>query len=90
MQRFLRIIRDPENRKALGWVGGGLLVLGPALWAVITYFFPAETSPPAVIEPPVRVEAEGGSIASGRDTNIQGDFRPGGSAPRPGAEGASE
>ena len=88
IEQFLCIIRDRENRKALGWLGGGLLVLGPALWAVITYFFPPDAPPSA--EPPMRVEAEDGSIASGRDTNIQGDFRPGRSAPGPGAEGATE
>jgi hypothetical protein len=88
IERFLRIIRDRDNRKALGWLGGGLVVLGPALWAVMTYFFPAHAPPPAVMERPV--QAESGSIASGRDTNIQGDVRLGGSAPEPDPEGGTE
>jgi hypothetical protein len=88
MERFLRVIRNRENRKALGWLGGGLLALGPAVWVVITYFFPADPSPPPSPERP-GVHAEGGSLASGRDTRIGGDFRPG-SPPESGAEGGTE
>lgn len=72
MLRLLSVIRDPENRKALGWLGGGLMTVAAGAWVVVTYFFPSEEPKVPAGQPPA-VQAEGGSIASGRDTNIGGD-----------------
>jgi peptidoglycan/LPS O-acetylase OafA/YrhL len=69
---FLRMIRDPENRKALGWLGGGLMTLAAGAWVLITYFFPSGAPPSQTPKAPAAVQATGGSIASGRDTKIGG------------------
>lgn len=77
LESFLRIIRDPENRGALSWLGGGVVVLASGIWFAVTYYFPP-AAPPVAEEP--AVQAEDGSIASGRDTNIEGGVRLGGSS----------
>ena len=70
MERLLRIIRKSENRKALSWVGGGLIILAAGMWVIIEHFFPVETPSRAVETPSVKSQ---GGIASGRDTHVRGD-----------------
>jgi len=70
MEALLRIIRKSKNRKALSWVGGGLIVLATGIWVVVTYYFPADTRIGETKG--IAIESQGG-IASGRDTNIGGD-----------------
>ena len=74
---FLSVIRDTKNRKAFSWLGGWLVTVVAGAWVVVTYFFPSdvgkESAHPAV-------QAEGSSIASGRDTKIGGGVSLGGEA----------
>ena len=71
--RLLKIIRDPGNRKALQWAGGGIVVVAGAIWfAITTYFPPGQPAERADLPTPA-VQATGGSIASGRDTRIKGN-----------------
>ena len=71
--RWLAVIRDPKNRKALQWAGGGIVVVAGAVWFAITTYFPPDQANRSAGSPAPAVEATGGSIASGRDTKIGGD-----------------
>jgi hypothetical protein len=71
--KFLGAIRDPKTRKALQWLGGGIVIIAGALWVAITTYFPPDQIKENASSP--AVQAEGGSIASGRDTKIGGDVR---------------
>ena len=71
MEAWWEWLRDPENQKVLYLIGGALATLAAAAWAVVKF----------VVRPRDGgggVRASGGSIASGRDTNIG---RPGYEAP---------
>jgi hypothetical protein len=70
MEALLRIIRRSDNRRALSWLGGGLIVLATGIWVLVTHFFPADTWKGETKE--TTVESQGG-IASGRDTNVKGN-----------------
>jgi hypothetical protein len=78
--RLLEIIRDSKNRKALQWVGGGIVVVAGAIWLVITTYFPPDQPGDRAGSPTPAVQATGGSIASGRDTRIKGDVNLSGEA----------
>lgn len=71
--RLLKIIRDPSNRKALQWVGGGIVVVAGAIWFAFTTYFPPNQPSESADSPAPAVQATGGSIASGRDTRIGRD-----------------
>ena len=73
LMRLLKAIRDPRNRKALQWAGGGIVVVAGAIWFAITTYFPPDHANESAGSPTPAVEATGGSIASGRDTKIGGD-----------------
>jgi hypothetical protein len=77
----LKIIRDPANRKALQWAGGGIVVVVGALWFAFTTYFPPEAAGDSAAPPAPAVQATGGSIASGRDTKIGGDANLGAQEP---------
>ena len=34
-----RFIRDGENRQILSWLGGGVVIIVPGIWAALNYFF---------------------------------------------------
>jgi hypothetical protein len=55
-----------KNQKTLSWLGPGLVVIAGGAWAVFTYLWPHEASPP---EGPKIVCAEPGGVAAGRDAN---------------------
>lgn len=68
---------DPEIRKSLSWLGGGLATVGTAVWAVIKYFYPKERNrPPAATSQSTgnssKVSAEGGSTAIDGNLSISG------------------
>ncbi|MEA3029223.1 MAG: hypothetical protein QOG13_548 [Sphingomonadales bacterium] len=44
MSRLVRFLRDRQNRELLGWIGGGVIVLASAAWAVFIYIRPPEPS----------------------------------------------
>jgi hypothetical protein len=58
MQRFWRFLRDKRNRKVLGWLGGGLVVVAMGLWTAFVYFSPPRSTPPGA-------QADCGGVAIG-------------------------
>jgi len=54
-------ISKDANRKILGWIGGGIVVVISALWAAFVYFAP----PSKPTAPPASVEASRGGVAIG-------------------------
>ena len=72
---ILSVIRDSSNRKALSWLLRILIPVAAGAWVVVMYFFPSDgAKEPASPS----IQAESGSIASGRDTKIGGDVNFGG------------
>lgn len=70
-------LTDPEIRKSLSWLGGGLATVVTAVWAVIKYFYPKERNrPPAATSQNTdnssKVSVEGGSTAIGGNLSING------------------
>jgi len=65
LNKLWSFLKAEENQKLLGWIGGGLVVLGTGLWAVFTFYVDHSKPPPTTI-----VEQKGTGIASGRDTNV--------------------
>jgi tetratricopeptide (TPR) repeat protein len=64
-----KFIRDGKNREIISWLGGGVVVIVPAVWAAFNYFFPhADNRPAAAPTPSITQSASG--IQSGRDTVI--------------------
>lgn len=57
-------IQDPDHRALLGWIGGGVVVVATALWAVLKFF--AGKGPPKPPSGP-SVSASNGGVAAGRD-----------------------
>jgi hypothetical protein len=53
--------RNDKNRAVLGWIGGGVVAIIGALWAVFVYLVPPSKSGP----PPASVEARCGGVAVG-------------------------
>src|SRR5262249_25289693 len=60
-------LRGKGNQQVLGWLGGGLVVVATALWAVFVYLFPPGKSPQAKSPEPIpaSVQADHGGIAIG-------------------------
>jgi hypothetical protein len=63
-------LRDPENREVLYLIGGALAALTAAGWAMVKFVLGATKAGGGGAS----VRASKGSIASGRDTTIGGDF----------------
>lgn len=73
MSDIWSFLTEPENRDALSWLGGGLVVVCGGLWAVLKFFINRRGGaggtaggPP----PESRVSAGHGGIAGGRDVRI--------------------
>jgi len=54
-------LSDDKNRAVLGWIGGGVVVVISALWALFVYFVP----PSKPVSPPADVTASRGGVAIG-------------------------
>ena len=54
-------LSNDKNRAVLGWIGGGIVVVIGALWAVFVYLVP----PSKPVSPPADVTASGGGVAIG-------------------------
>jgi tetratricopeptide (TPR) repeat protein len=67
LNKLWSFLKAEENQKLLGWIGGGLVVLGTGLWAVFTFYVDHSKPPPPTT---TIVEQKGTGIASGRDTNV--------------------
>jgi tetratricopeptide (TPR) repeat protein len=64
-----KFIRDGKNREIISWLGGGVVVVVPVIWAAFNYFFShADNKPAAAPTPAITQSAPG--IQSGRDTVI--------------------
>ena len=50
-------VKHPANREALGWLGGGIIVVVSGLWAVIKFLSKKEPKP--------SVQATNGGVAAG-------------------------
>jgi hypothetical protein len=61
-----KFLRNKSNREVLGWIGGGLVVVCGAAWAVFVFLYtPTKSSPtPAA---PATVQADCGGVAIGGD-----------------------
>ncbi len=42
MRTLLALLTEKKNRTALGFLGGGLVVLAGGAWVVVTYFYPQQ------------------------------------------------
>jgi hypothetical protein len=61
MRQLWSFIGQEENRKILGWIGGGLVVVITGLWAAFVYF---SDTPKATASTP-SVQASCGSVGVG-------------------------
>jgi hypothetical protein len=67
-----KFFQKKANRELVGWVCGGLAVLGGAGWAVFTYFVsPESAKQPAPAEVDCSIEAHY-SLAACRDLTLRG------------------
>ena len=64
-----KFIRDGKNREIISWLGGGVVVIVPTIWAAFNYFFPHADNKPAAA-PPLSITQSAPGIQSGRDTVI--------------------
>ena len=56
--------QDPDHRELIGWIGGGVVVVATALWAVFKFFAAKEKPKPP---PAPTVSASNGGVAAGGD-----------------------
>jgi hypothetical protein len=61
---FWSFLLDENNRTVLAWVGGGIVVVVGAIWAVLK-FFVSERAKEGPSAPTVK--ADQGGVAAGRD-----------------------
>jgi hypothetical protein len=64
MKRIWRFVGQKRNRDALGWIGGGLVVVTSGIWAAIVYV-PHQQQEIR----PTEVEARCGGVAIGGSAN---------------------
>ena len=57
-------LKDPANREVLAWIGGGIVVVGGAVWAVVKFF----AKKPEGAKGP-SVSADRGGVVVGRDNH---------------------
>ena len=69
LRSLWKFIRDGENRQILSWLGGGVVIIVPGIWAALNYFFPHADNKPAA-GPTAAITQSASGIASGRDTVI--------------------
>ncbi len=70
--RWLRkLVPNKTDRERLTWHGGGVVVVVPGIWALVTYVFPHDDEKPAA--PTVTIANPSGPIiASSHDANFNG------------------
>jgi hypothetical protein len=71
-----KFLRNKSNREIIGWIGGGLVVVCGALWAVFVFFYTPTRSGPSPAAP-ATVQADCGGVAIGG--NVEGSTVTGGS-----------
>ncbi len=62
LEAIWEFVKDPSNRDALKWIGGGVVGAIGGLWAVITFFAKNGEGGPTR-----NVKADRGGVAAGRD-----------------------
>ena len=60
------ILKDPEKRAVLSWLGGGAVVVAGGIWAVFTFY--VEHKDAHDKKGGTNITLSGQGIASGRDT----------------------
>jgi tetratricopeptide (TPR) repeat protein len=65
------ILKDPEKRAVLSWLGGGAVVVAGGIWAVVTFVVEHKDTPDKNGGTTVTLSGEG--VASGHDINIGGN-----------------
>ena len=68
--RLWEIIKDPDKRAILSWLGGGAVVVAGGIWTVLT--FVVEHKDASDKKGGTNITVSGQGIVSGRDTNITG------------------
>ena len=68
--RLLEIIKDPDKRAILSWLGGGAVVAAGGIWTAVT--FVVEHKDASDKKGGTNITVSGQGIVSGRDTNIIG------------------
>ena len=58
------VARDPENRAAISWLGGGAAAAASGIWIVVT-FMASHADAPAKVRGGTTVTQSGTGIASG-------------------------
>jgi hypothetical protein len=64
------ILRDPEKRAILSWLGGAAVIVAGGIWTVLT--FVVEHKDASDKKGGTNITVSGQGIVSGRDTNITG------------------
>jgi tetratricopeptide (TPR) repeat protein len=68
LRRLRNLVPNKTDREILTWFGGGVVVVVPAIWALVTYIFPHDDKKPAASATTI-VTQSGTGIAAGRDIN---------------------
>jgi tetratricopeptide (TPR) repeat protein len=68
LRRLRKLVPNKTNREILTWFGGGVVVVVPGIWALVTYIFPHDDKKPAASSTTI-VTQSGTGIAAGRDIN---------------------
>jgi hypothetical protein len=55
------------NRKILGWIGGGLVVVAGAIWTIFVFFWTPHAPPENNGPQTPKIEATSGGVAIGGD-----------------------
>jgi hypothetical protein len=67
MSSVWTFVRKPSNRRLLSWLGGGGAVAAAGIWAMVTYFWPANESPKVeCVQQGVKI---GGNVSGSTVTN---------------------
>src|SRR5450631_3019058 len=64
------ILKDPEKREVLSWLGGGAVVVAGGIWAVFTFYVEHKDAHDKKGGTAITLSGQG--IASGGDTHING------------------
>ena len=68
--RLREIIKDPDKRAVISWLGGGAVVVAAGIWTVFT--FVVEHKDASDKKGGTNITVSGQGIVAGRDTNITG------------------
>ncbi|MEP3049431.1 MAG: hypothetical protein ABJL55_16405 [Roseibium sp.] len=70
MAEFWAFLADESNQQTLTWLGGGLVVLGGALWTVVTFVWKPKKAGSGQSSGGAEVLADRGGLAAGGNISI--------------------